>query len=227
MKLGSLVFSTIVPLNQPIISAKASDSGTAMCSVSPAPPSSPTSFDSRITSIAVAPGHRSRREVELAADHQQRDGDGHDPQTRRPRRGSWPCRRPSRTRRRRPRRRPTPRSCRRARRSPGARARAGSARGSRAARRRRDGAGCVPPAVARLSPWSSRPPTDRADRRAVGPPVRCCHDCRPVSGSRLRPARPRLRRSRRRRSPGPVRIGRPPPAVFRLVACRYISTTGR
>ncbi len=55
MKLGSRVLSTIVPLNQPIIMAKANESGTAMNSVSPAPPSSPTSLDSRMTSIAVAP----------------------------------------------------------------------------------------------------------------------------------------------------------------------------
>ena len=55
MKLGSRVLSTTVPLNQPIISANASESGTARCSVSPAPPNWPTSFESRITSIAVAP----------------------------------------------------------------------------------------------------------------------------------------------------------------------------
>jgi hypothetical protein len=55
MKLGSLVLSTTVPLNQPMVRAKASDSGTAMNRVRPAPPSSPTCLDSRITSMAVAP----------------------------------------------------------------------------------------------------------------------------------------------------------------------------
>ncbi len=55
MKLGSFVLSTTVPLNQPIVRANISDSGTAMKRVSPAPPSSPTSFERRMTSIAVAP----------------------------------------------------------------------------------------------------------------------------------------------------------------------------
>ena len=55
MKLGSRVFSTIVPLNQPTSMAKANDIGTAMYRLIPAPPLSPTSLDSMITSIAVAP----------------------------------------------------------------------------------------------------------------------------------------------------------------------------
>ena len=55
MKLGSDVRSTIVPLNQPIASAKHSDSGTARCRLNPAPPSSPTSRLIRITNTAVAP----------------------------------------------------------------------------------------------------------------------------------------------------------------------------
>ena len=55
MKLGSDVRSTSVPLNQPIASAKHSDSGTARCRLKPAPPSSPTSRLIRMTKMAVAP----------------------------------------------------------------------------------------------------------------------------------------------------------------------------
>ena len=54
MKLGRPVLSTIVPLNQPIVSAKASESGTASESGIPAPPW-PSCLESRITIIAVAP----------------------------------------------------------------------------------------------------------------------------------------------------------------------------
>ena len=55
MKLGSDVLSTMVPLNQPTIRAKASPSGTAMCSDSPAPPNSPISLLNSTTTMAVAP----------------------------------------------------------------------------------------------------------------------------------------------------------------------------
>ena len=55
MKLGNRVLSTTVPLNQPMVSANISDRGTATNKLRPAPPSSPTCFDSRMTSMAVAP----------------------------------------------------------------------------------------------------------------------------------------------------------------------------
>src|SRR5829696_4852407 len=82
IKLGSRVFSTTVPLNQPTSIAKANASGTAMNRLRPAPPFSPTSLERRMTSIAVAPvidpAERSN-----SPDHQQRDGDRHDPEDRR------------------------------------------------------------------------------------------------------------------------------------------------
>ncbi len=52
MKLGSEVFSTTVPLNQPMARAKASDRGTAMWRPRPAPL---MSLARRMAMMAVAP----------------------------------------------------------------------------------------------------------------------------------------------------------------------------
>ena len=83
MKLGSRVFSTIVPLNQPTSMAKAKDSGTAMYRLIPAPPLVPDILGQQDHEHRRGARHRSRRQVELAADHQQRHGHGHDPEDRR------------------------------------------------------------------------------------------------------------------------------------------------
>ena len=55
MKLGNFVVSTIQPLKKPIPMATANEIGTASHSDNPAPPNSPISFDSRMTSIPIAP----------------------------------------------------------------------------------------------------------------------------------------------------------------------------
>ena len=62
MKLGSDVRSTTVPLNQPMVSASAKVSGTAMNRFSPAPPEAGSMLSSTTTMAAapvIAPEERS------------------------------------------------------------------------------------------------------------------------------------------------------------------------
>ncbi len=55
MKLGSLVLSTMNPLKNPMPMATTKEIGIAIHRLSPAPPSSPVSFTSRIVRIPIAP----------------------------------------------------------------------------------------------------------------------------------------------------------------------------